>query len=77
MIPALCLILTAAPYMLVPVDPGILSTIPNRSSTKTHGQIICQHKKEDRPIYDNTANMDDALKGQIIDTIKDMYLCEL
>ena len=73
--PAFYLTLTAAPYV-VPLNPGILPTIPNRSSTEICEQIIRQHK-EDRRIYDNTTNMDNALKGQIIDTIKDIYLFEL
>ena len=75
MTPVLYLTLTVAPYV-VPIDPIILPTIPNWSWTGIREQIIRQHK-EDRRIYDTTTNMDDALKGQIIDTIKDTHLCEL
>ena len=61
---------------MVPLDPGILPQIPNRASTENREEIIRQHK-EDRRIFDNNANMDDALKGQIINTLEDMYMCEL
>ena len=47
------------------------------TTTENREQIIRQHK-EDRRIFDNNTNMDDALKGQIIDTIEDStYLYEV
>ena len=75
MTPALYATLTATPY-LAPIDPGILPNIPNRSTAESREQIIREHKEE-RRVYDNNTTMDDALKGQIIDTIEDTYLCEL
>ena len=61
---------------LAPIDPGIPRDTPNRHTTKIHEQIIRQHK-EDCRVCDDTTTMDDALKGQIIDTIKDTCVCEL
>ena len=69
------LTLTATP-VIIPIDPGILPQFPARTTTTKREQIIRQHK-EDRCIFDNKTNMDDALKGQIIDTIEDTYLCEV
>ena len=72
---ALYATLTATPY-IAPPDPGVLPYIPPNASVATREQLWTEHK-EARRIYDNTTNMDDALKGQIIDTIDDAYLCEM
>jgi hypothetical protein len=58
-----------------PNDPG---ATPNPIGTTTVArEIIRLDHKEERRIYDNHQNMDDALKSQVIDTINDTYLCEL
>ena len=72
---ALYATLTATPYV-VPVDPGVIANIPPNSTGAAREQLRTEHK-EARRIYDNTTNMDDALKGQVIDTIDDAYLCEM
>ena len=60
-IPALNATLTATlTTYLVPIDPEILSQIPQGSTTTIHTQLIRQHKEE-RRIYDKNTNMDDAL----------------
>ena len=73
MTPALYLILTATPF-ISPPDPGILPQFPARTTSTQRDEIIRQHM-EDRCIFNNNTNMDDALKGQIIDTVEDPYLC--
>ena len=75
MTPALNLTLTATPF-IIPLDPGILPQFPARTTTTEREQIIRQHK-EDCRIFDNNTSMDDALKGQSIDTIEDTYRCEV
>ena len=51
--------------------------IPNGSTTETREQIIREEHKEDRYIFDNKTTMDDALKGEMVDTIEDAYLYDL
>jgi len=75
MTPALYLTLTATPFVSPP-DPGILPIFPHRATTERREEILHQHK-ENRRTFDNNTNMDDALKGQIIDAIDDPYLCEV
>jgi hypothetical protein len=60
----------------VPEDPGpVVTHAANASpSIRERNTITC---KEARRIYDNNANMDSALKTQIIDAIEDTYLCKL
>jgi hypothetical protein len=60
----------------VPDDPGpVVIHAANASQAIRERNSITY--KEARRIYDNNANMDSALKTQIIDAIKDTYLCEL
>ena len=61
--PALYATISAAPY-IIPPDPG---PTPNCKAARI------QHK-EDRQVFDNNTNMDDAIKAQIIDSINDTYL---
>jgi hypothetical protein len=75
MTPALYATLTPTPYV-APIDPGVLPIIPQNASAAVREGIRIQHK-EDYQIYDNHINMDDALKGQVIDTVHDTYLCEM
>jgi hypothetical protein len=75
MTPALSSTLTDTPYM-TPIDPGILPNIPQNATVAQREHIRTQHK-EARRIYDTHINMDDALKGQVIDTIHDTYTCEM
>jgi hypothetical protein len=72
---ALYATLTATPYN-APPDPGTVPQIPGNANTAAREAIRIAHK-EARRIYDNHVNMDDALKGQVIDTIDDTYLCEM
>ena len=75
MSPPLYATLTATPY-ISPHDPGTIPIIPPQSTAPAREQIRTQHK-EDRRIFDNHNNMDDALKAQVIDTIDDTYICEM
>jgi len=75
MSPPLYATLTATPY-ISPDDPGALPIIPPAATTPAREQIRIIHK-EQRHIFDNHHNMDDALKAQVIDTINDTYICEL
>jgi hypothetical protein len=72
---ALYATLTATPY-IIPLDPGVLPVIPAGTTTPASEQI-CNEHKEERRIYDNHINMDNALKSQIIDTIQETYICEI
>ena len=67
--------LTATPYT-APNDPGALPNIPATASAATCELIRTQHKEE-RRIFDNHINMDDALKSQVIDTIQEPYIVEM
>jgi hypothetical protein len=60
----------------VPDDPGpVITHTANASQAIRERDTITY--KEARRIYDNNANMDSALKTQIIDAIEDTYLCAL
>jgi uncharacterized protein (DUF433 family) len=58
------------------MDPGALPTIPLGATKAVREQLHTEHHEE-RRIFDNHHNMDDALKAQVIDTIQDAYLCEM
>jgi hypothetical protein len=75
MLPALYTTLTATPYT-APLDPGVLPTIPANTTVAAREQLCLEHK-EVRRVYGNHVNMDDALKGQVIDTVHDTYICEM
>jgi hypothetical protein len=76
MLDALYATLTIVPYN-APNDPGVLAIIPAATSVANREVIRLQHKEE-RRIYDiNQVNMDDDLKGQVIDTVEDPHLCEM
>jgi hypothetical protein len=60
----------------VPDDPGPVVTHAANASPSIRERNTITYK-EARRMYDNSANMDSALKTQIIDTIEDTYLCEL
>jgi hypothetical protein len=67
--------LTPTAYM-VPDDPGPVVTHAANASPSIRERNTITYK-EARRIYDNNANMDSALKTQIIDAIEDTYLCKL
>jgi hypothetical protein len=67
--------LTPTAYM-VPDDPGPVVTHAANATPSARERNTSTYK-EARHIYNNNANMDLALKTQIIDAIKDRYLCEL
>jgi hypothetical protein len=73
--PALYATLSATPY-IAPPDPGPTPNHPNNVTAGVRETSRIQHK-EDRRIFDNNTNMDNAIKSQIIDSINDTYLCEL
>jgi hypothetical protein len=75
MTPPLYATLTATPYA-APMDPGALPNIPHNASTATRELLRTEHHEE-RRVYDNHNNMDDALKAQVIDTIQDTYINEM
>lgn len=75
MTPALYATLSATPY-IPPPDPGPTPIHANNASNNVRETARLNHK-EARRIFDNNANMDDAIKAQIIDSINDTYLCEL
>jgi hypothetical protein len=60
----------------VPDDPGLV-VIHAANAPQAIRERNSITYKEARRIYDNNANMDSALKTQIIDAIEDTYLCEL
>jgi hypothetical protein len=60
----------------VPDDPGPVVTHAANASPSIRERNTITYK-EARLIYDNNANIDSALKTQIIDAIEDTYLCEL
>jgi hypothetical protein len=60
----------------VPDDPGPVITHTANASPSIRERNTITYK-EARRIYDNNANMDAALKTQIMDAIEDSYLCEL
>ena len=72
---ALYATLTATPYT-APIDPGVLPIIPLNATIAVRENLRVEHKEE-RRIYDNHINMDDALKGQVVDTIDETYICEI
>jgi hypothetical protein len=72
---ALYATLLAIPYN-APQDPCPTPNHPNNATAAPREQICMQHK-EDRCIFDNKTNMDDAIKAQIIDSINNTYPCEL
>ena len=57
-----------------PVDPGPL---PMLAGTAAQRGDQLREFEETQCIYNNHTNMDDALKGLIIDCIDDPYICEL
>jgi hypothetical protein len=58
-----------------PEDPGNDIIAPaGRAADREHQRHA---HKEERRIFENHQNMDDALKAQVIDTIEDTYLNEL
>jgi hypothetical protein len=59
-----------------PDDPGPVVTHAANTPPSIRERNTITYK-EARRIYDNNANMDSALKTQIIDAIEDTYLCEL
>ena len=73
MTPILYATLLNVPYTN-PEDPGTTPHHPNGASTAARETHCIEHKEESR-IYDNNQSMDDAIKAQVIDTIKDTYLC--
>jgi hypothetical protein len=73
--PHLYATLTATPYM-TSIDLGVLPNISVASTAPTREMIQTQNMEE-RRIYDNHTNMDDALKSQVINTINDTYICEM
>ena len=56
-----------------PPDTGVYPTIPTNATTALQDQLQLQHDKG-QIIYKNTGTMDEALKNQVIDTVKDTYL---
>ena len=72
MTPTLYATLTETPYN-EPNDPGVLPFIPPGSTAAARELINLQYKEE-RRIYDQHTNMDDALKSQIIDSIQETYI---
>ena len=75
MTPALYATLSPSPYES-PDDPGPTPNHTARATTEQRETNRIQHKEE-RRLYDNNNNMDDAIKSQIIDSVDDTYLCEL
>jgi hypothetical protein len=78
------LIMTAALYAtLAPLAPFTTPNDPGPTPTYTSGGTGAQREAErlthteNRRIYDNNSNMDDAMKTLIIDAIEDVYLNEL
>ena len=65
--------LSPTPYN-TPDDPGQL---PALAGTAAQRDEQLRQFEERRRIHTNHNNMDDALKGIIIDTIEDPYLCEM
>ena len=59
-----------------PNDPGPTPNHPIGSNTAARETQRLNHTEE-RRIYDNPQNMDDALKAMIVDTIDETYLNEL
>ncbi len=75
MTPPLYVTLTATPYEL-PMDTGALPIIPAGAAKTVREQLRAEHL-ENRRVFYNHHNMDDALKAQVIDTIQDPYLSEM
>jgi hypothetical protein len=75
MTPILYATLSNTPYTQ-PADPGTTPNHPNNAPAAIREASRVQ-LKEERRIYDNNQNMDDAIQSQVIDTINDTYLCEL
>ena len=67
--------LTATPYTSPPY-PGELPYIPLAATAPIWEVIRLQHTEE-RHVYDNHVNMDDALKSQVINAIHKTYICEM
>ena len=74
MTPILYTTLSDIPYTY-PNDPGPDILQPAGRAVDREQQR--QNHKEQRRIYENHQNMEDALKTQVIDTVNDTYLCEL
>jgi hypothetical protein len=73
--PTLYATLTATPYK-IPMDPGALPIIPASVAKAVREQLRTEHHEE-RRVFNNHHNMDNALKAQVIDTIQDTYLCDM
>ena len=56
-----------------PPDPGVYPTIAMNSTAYLRYQLQLQHDEE-RIIYNNIGTMDEVLKNQVIDAVRDMYL---
>jgi hypothetical protein len=69
--------LATATLHITPLDFGPLPIIPATVTTAAACEQVCIKHKEARRICDNHINMDDALKGQVIDTIEDIRHCEV
>lgn len=65
--------LSITPY-IHPVNPGQL---PILAGTAAQRDEQLRNFEERQRVYNNHNNMDDALKGLIIDAINDPYICEL
>ena len=77
------LIMTAGLYATLsptayeaPPDPGPTPVHANNASVNKREQTTVEHS-EARRVFNNHANMDDALKAFVIDSIEDTYLCEM
>jgi hypothetical protein len=58
------------------MNPGALPIIPAGAAKTVREQVRAEHL-ENRRVFYNHHNMDDALKAQVIDTIQDPYLSEM
>lgn len=75
MSPILYTTISAIPYVS-PADPGPAPTFAANVTALNKENRRVQHA-EQRQIFDNNTNMDDALKAQVIDTVEDTYLNEM
>ena len=73
--PFLYATISAVPYNQ-PADPGPKPLFAANASQVTKDNRRTQHKQE-RRIFDNATNMEDALKAQLIDAIESTYICEM
>ena len=75
--PAIYATLSETPYA-TPIDPGPLPTFPvDRTYTAAERQQLRDHHAEDRRLYDNNTNMDQAHKGLLLEAIEDIFVQEL